>query len=81
LAQVKLAVPGKIHWHYGSPCNCYLNKPNLTLPYLTNLAFPTLSLQGDFPPQSCWGPPYPSPIAQLPQKQCMKVIKIWGKTF
>ena len=36
-----LAVPGKIHKHYGSPCNCKLTKP-----YLNNLASPDLTLPG-----------------------------------
>ncbi len=39
-----LVVPGKILELYGSPCNCYLNKPYLTWPYITNLASPALNL-------------------------------------
>jgi len=39
-----LAVPGKIHKCYGSPCNNYLTKLYLTWPYLTNVASPFLIL-------------------------------------
>ncbi len=39
-------VPGKIHWHYGSPCNCCLTKPYLNWPYPTNIAYPGLTLPG-----------------------------------
>jgi len=55
-----LAVFGKIHEHYGSPCKLLLNQilSYLIWPYMTNLASPTLTLPG-LHYLAFWGQPFP----------------------